>query len=164
MDNIILIGMSGAGKSTLGVLLAKVINKSFLDTDLVIQQKQNNVLQDIIINRGITVFKEVEEEVLLNLEVTNSVVATGGSVIYSNKGMSSIKASGTVVYLHVPFNNIEKRLKNITTRGIVIEEGQTLKDLYDEREPLYRQYADIVINVGKEGIEETLEEILKHLK
>lgn len=164
MDNIILIGMSGAGKSTLGVLLAKVVNKSFVDTDLVIQQKQDHVLQDIIINKGITVFKEVEEEVLLGLDVTNSVVATGGSVIYSDKGMNRLKQTGIVVYLHVPFSRIEKRLKNITTRGIVIEEGQSLDELYDEREPLYRHYADIVVNIGSEGIEDTLERILKKLK
>lgn len=163
MNNIILVGMSGAGKSTLGVLLAKIINKKFIDTDLVIQQKYNKVLHEIISSEGVHQFKHYEEQMLLEFSEKNTVVATGGSVIYSNKGMEKLKETGKVVYIQVPFKNIEKRLKDITTRGIIIEDGQTLKGLYEEREPLYRKYADIVINVNNESIEETLSQILKAL-
>lgn len=164
MDNIILIGMSGAGKSTLGVLLAKILNKNFLDSDLVIQQKYNKVLHKIINEEGLDRFKSYEEQILLDLNVKNTVIATGGSVIYSQLGMEYLRETGRVVYLHVPFGNIDKRLKDITTRGIVIEDGQTLKGLYDEREPLYRKYADITINIQGEGIEETLSNIIQQLK
>lgn len=163
MNNIILVGMSGAGKSTLGVLLAKIINKKFIDTDLVIQQKYNKVLHEIISSEGVHQFKHYEEQMLLEFSEKNTVVATGGSVIYSHKGMEKLRETGKVVYIHVPFKNIEKRLKDITTRGIIIEDGQTLKGLYEEREPLYRKYADIVINVNNESIEETLSQILKAL-
>lgn len=163
MDNIILIGMSGAGKSTLGVLLAKILNKNFMDTDLVLQQKYNKVLHEIINSEGIHNFKTYEEQMLLGIDETNMVIATGGSVIYSHAGMTKLKESGMVIYIQVPFLSIEKRLKDITTRGIVMEEGQTLKGLYNEREPLYMKYADIIVQVDKESIEETLSLILERL-
>ena len=163
MKNIILIGMSGAGKSTLGVLLAKSVNKKFLDTDLILQQKYGQVLHEIINEHGILEFKTYEEQMLLGLEACDTVIATGGSVIYSKLGMKRLKDLGKIIYIHVSFENISKRLNNILTRGIVIEEGQTLQGLYDEREPLYRKYADIVVEVNSEGIEETLGNIISGL-
>lgn len=163
MNNIILIGMSGSGKSTLGVLLAKIINKKFIDTDLVVQQKHGNVLHEIISIEGIENFKLFEEKIVLELNESNTVIATGGSVIYSDLGMLKLQNTGIIIYIHVPYNNIANRLKDITTRGIIMEESQTLKELYAEREPLYRKYADIIVEVDQEGIEETLSNILKKL-
>lgn len=163
MENIILLGMSGAGKSTLGVLLAKIINKKFKDTDLIIQEKHKKLLHEIIKEEGLEKFKEYEEEVLLLLNESNTVIATGGSVIYSDLGMKKLKESGLIIYIHVPFQNISNRLHNITTRGIVMEEGQSLRDLYLEREPLYRKYADLIVEIVDEGVEDTLSKILKSI-
>jgi len=163
MNNIVLIGMSGAGKSTLGVLLAKIINKKFIDTDLVLQQKHNNLLHEIINNEGIKKFKTYEENMMLELNVEDTVIATGGSVIYSHLGMNKLKKSGIVIYIHVSFSNIENRLRDITNRGIIMKDGQSLKELYNEREPLYKKYADIRVDVHHESIEETLSTILDKL-
>lgn len=163
MNNIILIGMSGAGKSTLGVLLAKALNYDFVDTDIMIQQKHDDLLCDIIEKEGINQFKAYEEAVLCGMSIENSVIATGGSVIYSEKGMKHLRTLGKVVYIDVPFQQIEKRLGNIHSRGIVIEEGQTLKGLYDERLSLYKQYADLVVNVQRHNIEETIDLMIEQL-
>lgn len=159
MKNIILIGMSGAGKSTLGVLLAKVLNKNFVDTDLMIQQRENQRLQEIINEKGVQEFKRIEEEVLLSLDVANCVVATGGSVIYSEKGMKRLQECGRIVFLDVEFNEIEKRIANLFQRGIVMEEGQTLRQLYEERKKLYVQYAQDRVFIQQESAEETVAHI-----
>ena len=163
MENIILIGMSGAGKSTLGVLLAKSVNKKFLDTDLILQQKYGQLLQEIIYKCGLDEFKTYEEDMLLELNVDQTVIATGGSVIYSDLGMKKLKEIGRVVYIRVSYANISDRLKDISTRGIVMEKGQSLEALYREREPLYMKYADVVIEVENESIEETLSNIISGL-
>ncbi len=161
MKNLILIGMSGAGKSTLGVLLAKSLNMAFTDTDLVLQQERQMLLQDMINAYGIEKFKTFEEEMLIGLMAENSVVATGGSVVYSPVGMEALKRHGRIIYLHVGFDEIERRLSDITTRGIVMTERQTLKQLYDEREPLYRTYADLVVDIKGESIERTVEKLIQ---
>ena len=164
MENIVLIGMSGAGKSTLGVLLAKSVNKNFLDTDLILQQKHGQLLHEIIYKYGLNKFKTFEEQMLLELDVNQTIIATGGSVIYSELGMKKLKEIGKIVYIRVSFANISERLENIITRGIVMEDGQTLEGLYNEREPLYMKYADIVIEVGNEEIEKTLSNIINGFK
>lgn len=128
--NIVLIGMSGAGKSTLGVLLAKALGMDFIDTDLIIQQLEGRLLQEIIDHEGIDKFMEIEEKIVSELELNNCVISTGGSVIYSNKAMNALKQVGQIVYLHVPYEEIQKRLINITTRGIVMKKGNSLKDVY----------------------------------
>ena len=162
-QNIILIGMSGAGKSTLGVLLAKALGMQFTDTDLLIQQHTGKLLQQILDTEGVDAFLQIEEEILLSCDFQNCVIATGGSAVYSQKGMEKLRQSGTVVYLAVGYEELKRRLLNITTRGIVFKGGQDLKTVYEERLPLYETYADITVNSTAYGIERSIEEILKAL-
>ncbi len=163
MDNIILIGMPGAGKSTLGVLLAKAMGKLFIDTDIIIQQKTKRLLQDIIDNDGTDAFLSLEEEILLSVDAENTVIATGGSAIYSEKAMEHFRKSGKVVYLHVDFAEIEKRVTNITTRGIVLKNGRSLADAFDERKPLYDKYADVTIDCTGSTIENSVRMLTEEL-
>lgn len=155
--------MSGAGKSTLGVLLAKAINYKFIDTDLIIQTFTGEKLQETIEKRGLETFSAIEEAQICRVKVSRTIVATGGSAVYSEKAMKHLKSNALVVYLEVPFEEVKKRLYNIKTRGIVIKEGQNLKDLYNEREPLYKKYADITINVKDETIEETITKLVEKI-
>ena len=163
MDNIILIGMPGAGKSTLGVLLAKAMGKLFVDTDIIIQQKTKRLLQDIIDNDGTEAFMSLEEEILLSVNEENTVIATGGSAVYSEKAMENFRKNGTVVYLHVDFAEIEKRVTNITTRGIVLKNGKSLADAYEERKPLYDKYADVTIDCTGSTIENSVKMLIEKL-
>ena len=162
-DNIILIGMSGAGKSTLGVLLAKALGKDFADTDLYIQQKEKRLLQEIIDAEGIEYFMQVEEDVVSNLAFENTVIATGGSVVYSEKIMDVLKANAVAVYLYVSYGKLAARVGNISTRGIVMRKGSTYEDVYNERLPLYEKYADITVDCSSMDIESCVEQIVKQL-
>lgn len=164
MKNIVLIGMAGCGKSTIGVLLAKSLGMPFVDTDLIIQARENKLLQDIINEGGIEKFLKIEEEAVLSLDVDNTVIATGGSVVYSKAGMAYLKQNGMVVYLKLGYPEIQKRISNITTRGIVIPKGKTLLDIYDERKRLYENYSHIHIECDGKSIEENLESIINEIK
>ena len=161
--NLILVGMSGAGKSTLGVLLAKALGKHFTDTDIIIQQKTGKLLQQIIDTEGVDAFLKTEEEIVSSLELSDHVIATGGSVVYSDRAMEKLKQNGTVVYLDLPYEEIVSRLSNITTRGIVFKSHNDLRAVYEERLPLYRRYADLTVHPAGHGIEASVEEIIKHL-
>lgn len=143
--NLILIGMPGCGKSTVGVVLAKVLGKHFCDTDIVIQQRTSRRLQDIINEDGNDAFLRCEAEALCSLEVDNTVVATGGSAVYSHEAMQHLKKNGVVIYLKVSEPEIERRLADFAARGVAIKDGMTVADLYNERAPLYERYADITI-------------------
>ena len=156
MDNIILVGMPGAGKSTLGVLLAKAMGKLFVDTDIIIQQKTKRLLQDIIDNDGTDAFLKLEEEILMSVNEENTVIATGGSAVYSEKAMEHFAKSGKIIYLHVDFAEIEKRVTNITTRGIVLKNGKSLADAFAERKPLYDKYAHITVDCTGNTVEESV--------
>ncbi|MGO4698196.1 shikimate kinase [Paenibacillus sp. 2TAB26] len=162
--NIVLLGMSGAGKSTLGVLLAKALGMDFIDTDLVIQQQEGRLLQEIIDHDGIVKFMEIEEKIVSELKLKNCVISTGGSVIYSNKAMNALKQVGQIVYLHVPYEEIQKRLINITTRGIVMKKGNSLKDVYEERLPLYMKYSDKTFDCSNKDIERCVSEIIESMQ
>ena len=155
--------MPGAGKSTLGVLLAKAMGMLFTDSDIIIQQKTKRLLQDIIDNDGTDSFLATEEEVLLELDIENTVLATGGSAVYSEKAMEHFRKNGTVVYLHVDFAEIEKRVTNITTRGIVLKNGKSLADAYEERKPLYDKYADVTIDCTGSTIENSVKMLIEKL-
>lgn len=161
--NIILIGMPGAGKSTLGVLLAKSLGMDFVDSDILIQQREKRLLQDIINNDGIEKFMQIEEEVLSSLDLTNTILATGGSAVYSEKAMTRLKENGIAVYLHVDFSEIEKRITNITTRGIVLKEGKGLSDAYFERKSLYDKYADITVDCTGSSIEDSIRKLTEKI-
>ena len=162
--NIVLIGMPGAGKSTIGVLLAKALKMPFIDTDLLIQQKYNMFLQDIIDKYGIKRFLSIEEEVAVSIDLKNHVIATGGSVVYSDAALKHFKRDGFVVYLKLRFDEIEKRISNISSRGIAKEKDKTLMELYNERIPLYEKYADITVNCSDMNIEASVSEIIKRIK
>lgn len=159
MDNIILVGMPGAGKSTLGVLLAKATGKLFVDTDIIIQQKTKRLLQDIIDNDGTDAFLKLEEEILMSVNEENTVIATGGSAVYSEKAMEHFAKSGKIIYLHVDFAEIEKRVTNITTRGIVLKNGKSLADAFDERKPLYDKYAHITVDCTGASVEDSVRKL-----
>lgn len=159
--NIVLIGMPGAGKSTLGVLLAKALGKNYVDTDILIQQNEGRLLQDIIDNDGINKFIALEEKTISKLHLRDCIIATGESVIYSEKAMHTLKQDGKTVYLHVSFEEIRKRITNITTRGILIKNGVGLKDVYEERVSLYMKYSDITIDCSNKDIEQCIRDIIK---
>ena len=163
--NIVLIGMPSCGKSVTGVILAKILKKKYVDGDLLIQEQAGRGLQDIINNDGIEAFKKLEEEVLGSIDVTNCVIATGGSAVYYDSAMKHLSKDGVVVYIDVPLNDLKKRLSNIKTRGVAMAKGQTLDDLYEERKPLYEKYAEIIIKSdNKHTMEETVEMMVNQLK
>ena len=153
--NIILIGMPGSGKSTLGVLLAKALGRRFVDTDLLIQEREGRLLQDIIDHDGIETVLQIEEQVLLSVDVEHAVIATGGSVVYSQAGMEALKRNGAVVYLSATYEEVEKRVTNITKHGC------SLQDAFVERVPLYEQYSDYTVDGTGKSIEECVEEIVR---
>ncbi len=154
--------MPGAGKSTVGVILAKAAGLQFCDTDLIIQQKTGRKLQEIINSDGIEKFLKTESDVLSELSVENSVIATGGSAVYSEAAMQNLKRTGIAVWLDVQLCEVKRRIDNITTRGIVMHPGESLESIYAERLPLYRKYADITVSCS--ATEETVENILKSIQ
>lgn len=161
--NIILTGMPACGKSVTGVVLAKSLNMQFIDTDLLIQQRACKSLQQILNEDGMAAFKQIEEDVLCSLEVSGTVIATGGSAVYYEKAMEHLKENGTVVYLEASLDTVKKRLKNIKTRGVAMKKGQTLEDLYGARVPLYKKYADVTVHTGDAPMERTVENIIDAL-
>lgn len=156
MNNIILIGMPGAGKSTLGVLLAKTLGYGFLDTDLVIQEREGRLLQTLVDGLGVEGFLEVEADAVCSVDCRETVIASGGSVVCRERAMLRLKELGRIVYLHLPLEELERRLNNISTRGIAMAPGQTLADLFAGRAPLYRKYADLTVDVDGQSLEETV--------
>ena len=148
-SNIILIGMPGAGKSTLGVVLTKILNYNFIDADLLIQNQCDKTLQKVIDALGPDGFIEVENEVLCTLQADRTVVATGGSAVYSEDAMKHLSEIGTIVYLYVSYEELESRLGGLHERGVVMKNGMgmSLADLYAEREPLYEKYAEVTIEI-----------------
>ena len=164
MKNVVLIGMPGSGKSTVGVLLAKALGYDFLDVDLVIQKREHALLQDILDRRGLDAFLQAEEDAVCSVSCENTVIAPGGSAVCREKAARHLKSLGPVVYLKVPLAELSGRIQNLSTRGIAMEPGQTLADVYAAREPLYRRYADLTVDVGEgRGLEETVAAVLQGL-
>lgn len=159
MKNMVLIGMPGAGKSTIGVVLAKTLGFTFIDSDLVIQKRENRLLQEIIDDIGMEKFLDIEKEAVLSIDVSKSIIATGGSVIFRHETMEHLKELGDIIYLKVSYEEIERRVNNITTRGIAMAKGHTLKDVYDQRVELYEKYANIVIDCDDKNLEEIVKDI-----
>ncbi|MHC2066064.1 shikimate kinase [Bremerella sp. T1] len=157
--NVTLIGMPGSGKSTIGVVLAKRINRQFVDTDLVIQTTQQRTLQQIMDSEGFDAFCQIEEEAVLSLDVQHHVIATGGSVCYGAEGMAHLHRLGKIVFLKTSLATLEKRLSNMATRGIALKPGQSLEDLFHQRNALYAKYADITIDCEGLDVERISERI-----
>ena len=159
--NITLIGMPGAGKSTVGVVLAKRMGMDFIDTDLIIQKEYNKTLSEIINEKGIEEFKKVENDVISKLELDNTIIATGGSAVYGKEAMKHLRDISKVVYIELTEENIEDRLGDLNERGVVLEDGETLQELYDERIPLYKKYAHIIVNADDMVLREVVKNIEK---
>lgn len=157
--NVVLIGMPGAGKSTVGVLLAKVLSRQFLDTDVYIQAREGRRLQDIIDTDGMEAFCRLEERYMVGLERTRHVIATGGSVVYGDAAMTHLRLGGVIVHLDLSLEALRRRLTDLDTRGVVMAPGETLEQLFEERQPLYRHYADLTVNC--EGL--THEQVVSHI-
>ena len=156
LSNLILIGMPACGKSTAGVLLAKYLGYDFVDTDLLIQRREGMRLEDLIRTRGREAFLRIEAEVCSGLEAEHTVIATGGSVVYDGGAMNHLKSIGRVIYLQVDLDVLEKRLTDALERGVVFQEGQTLRDLYEERTALYEAYADLTVPEGTGTLDDTV--------
>lgn len=158
-NNIILIGMPGVGKSTIGVVLAKKLGYGFLDSDLIIQETEDKLLHDIILKEGLEGFLSIENKINASIEKTNSIIATGGSVVYGNEAMAHLNEIGTIVYLKLSYESIENRLGDLHERGVALQDGQTLKELYLERIPLYEKYADLEFDCENKMIREIVNEL-----
>lgn len=163
-ENIVLIGMPACGKSVTGVVLAKSLQMNFLDTDLLIQETAGKGLQDIINEDGMESFKQLEEEVLCDVQATHTVIATGGSAVYYPKAMEHLKKLGRIVYIHVSVETILQRLNNITTRGVAMSRDQGIAELYEERKPLYEKYAEVTAESGGGSMEETVADIVEKME
>lgn len=163
MKNVILIGMPGAGKSTVGVVLAKRLGYTFLDSDLVIQQKYGKLLHELISEHGVEGFWKIENDVNAGLTCDRTVIATGGSAIYGTEAMEHLRSIGTVVYLRLTLPQIEERLGDLTERGVTLREGQDLKALYEERTPLYEKYAHVIIDCDGQRVRELVTRIEREI-
>ncbi len=157
-NNIVLIGMPGAGKSTVGVVLAKKLGYRFVDSDLVIQEQYGKLLHELIQEHGVEGFWKLENDVNASLNQRRSVIATGGSVIYGSEAMEHLREIGTVVYLRLPYEEVVERLGDLNARGVTLMKGQTLRDLYEERIPLYEKYAHRVIDCHEKQLREIVHE------
>ncbi|MEP5766070.1 MAG: shikimate kinase [Halieaceae bacterium] len=155
LSTITLIGMPGAGKSSVGVLLAKQVGLNFVDSDLLIQVRESATLQQILNQAGHQRLRQLEQDVLLDMPLDQSLIATGGSAVYSDSGMQRLHAAGPVVYISVELETLQQRVDNENERGIAKSPGQSFADVYAERLPLYQQHADLVIDGGGQSAEAT---------
>lgn len=158
-SNIILIGMPGCGKSTVGVVLAKRLGMSFVDSDLIIQERYGKLLHELIEEHGVEGFWSIENEVNAALDLQKSVIATGGSAIYGKEAMDHLGKIGTVVYLKLPYEEVADRLGDLNARGVTLKPGQDLESLYEERTPMYEKYAHITVECDGKQIRELVDEI-----
>jgi len=155
--NIVLVGMPAVGKSTLGVLLAKQLRYNFMDTDIAIQVENDGTLAELIAAHGNDALLAMEAEACKAIQPSRCVIATGGSAVYSHEAMMHLKTTGPVVYLHAPYDEVARRVGDLTARGVVMPEGYTFRTLYDERCALYEKYADIVVRTAGLGVNRSLE-------
>ncbi len=161
--NITLIGMPAVGKSTVGNLLARKIGFNFLDTDDLIQSKEQKTLSRIILEKGLDQFLQIEENYIVTLECSNHVIATGGSVVYSRKAMEYLCKTSTIIYLSIDLDTLLTRLCDTTSRGVAISPEKSIEDLYKERSPLYDTYYDIKIDCGSMTVEQVVKKIVQRL-
>ena len=163
-NNITLIGMPSAGKSTVGVLLAKRLGYSFLDVDIVIQEKTGKLLKEIIKEQGMDGFMGVENRINAEIDTSRAVIAPGGSVIYGKEAMENLKSLGLVVYLKISYEELCRRLGDVVDRGVVLKEGMTLKDLYEERCEYFERYADITMDEEGKSLGRVVDELREEME
>ncbi|MBQ8558643.1 MAG: shikimate kinase [Tyzzerella sp.] len=161
MKNIIFIGMPASGKSTVGVVVAKRLGYDFIDTDLLIQKQEKRLLKEIIADVGNDGFLAIENQVNREVEAEHAVISPGGSVVYCKDAMEHFKEIGKIVYLKVSYETINRRISSAKNRGVVLKEGQTLRDLYEERTKLFEKYADYIVSEEGLSLEETIDEVLE---
>lgn len=164
MRNIVLIGMPASGKSTIGVILAKTLGVGFYDTDLLIQQREQRLLQQIIDTDGIEHFLDAERDAIVSLDCENAVIATGGSAVFRDEAMQKLKRDGTVIFLDVSLETVKHRLSNIKTRGVAASKDKRIDDIFYERLPFYQKYADIILPLEGRSSEEAVGDIILALK
>jgi len=162
-ENLILIGMPGAGKSTLGVLLAKTLVRNFIDSDVMIQASEGKRLQEIIAQQGLNAFLDLESDYVCGLEISGAVIATGGSVVNRPASMAHLARLGKIIYLDVLFKTLEQRIGDLDSRGVARKPGQSLADLFEEREPLYRKYGQLTVNCSNDSHDTSIKNILASL-
>jgi shikimate kinase len=162
-SNIVLIGMPGSGKSTVGVILARLTSRAFIDTDILIQTAAGKPLQQIIDSEGYLALRSLEEEVLLGITCRGHVIATGGSAAYSRRAMEHLRSDGVVVFLDADIATLEGRVRDFTRRGLAKRADQTFADLFAERLPLYREYANITVCCAGLSHEEVCSRIVDQL-
>lgn len=166
-SNITLIGMPGAGKSTVGIILAKMMNLGFIDTDILIQINQQKTLQQIVDISGHMKLRQIEEREICKVNIHNHVIATGGSAAYSGKAMLHLAKNSIIIFLEVDYDELLNRIKNFESRGIAKSKGQTFRELFDERQALYNRYADIIIDsshINQEEVAELIKSRLSNIK
>lgn len=159
-NSLILIGMPGSGKSTLGAMLAQILMKNFIDTDILIEQQTGQTLQEIVDQQGYMALRQLEENILLRINYTDHIIATGGSAVYSNAAMEHLGHLGLIIFLDVPKDELEQRIGNMNSRGLARQPDQSFAALFNERHPLYLQYADLTINCNHKTQRQILEEII----
>ena len=163
MDNIILIGMPGSGKSSVGVILAKALGYDFLDVDLVLQQQQGALLQELLDEKGVDWFLDAEADAIASVQCHHTVIAPGGSCICRERAISHMRKLGTVVYLQLTLEEVEGRIHNMATRGIALQPGQTLADVYAYRTHLYETCAHLTVPVHDQSLAETVQAVKQAL-
>jgi len=163
-SNIVLIGMPGSGKSTVGVILAKMLGLSFLDTDILIQREENRTLQDIVDTDGHMVLRDIEQRVLLTVDCEDHVIATGGSAAYSDAAMKHLGKNGEIIFLQASLTALNIRIHNYETRGLAKAPGQSFQDLFDERLRLYQMYSDFTIESSQLTQDQVCDTIVDYLK
>lgn len=156
--------MPGAGKSTVGIVLAKVLGYHFIDTDLIIQEKEQRLLHEIITEEGVEGFIEIENRINSQVIAKKTVIATGGSAIYGQEAMEHFRSMGTIVYIKVSCEELKNRLGDLEERGVVLKQGQDLDNLYLERSPLYEKYAHITVEADTPLIEKLVKNIKRCLQ
>ena len=164
MKNIVFIGMPGAGKSTVGVVIAKIFGYRFIDSDLLIQTQEGDILEHLIDKYGIDGFLAVENQVNRDIVTSQTVISTGGSVCYCDEALKHMAEHAVIVYIKTDYETLHQRLGDLHERGVVIRKGSTLYDLYCERTPLYEKYADLTVDVGGCGLEQAIGKIKDALK
>lgn len=164
--NIILIGMPGVGKSSIGVVLAKVMGMSFIDSDILIQQETGKTLRQLISELGAEGFLRLEDRVNTGINTENAVIATGGSAVFGENAMASFRKTGVIVYLAADYESLVGRFSDLDDRGVVHSEGQTLKDVFRERSLLYEKYADITVrqDTADFRMEEIINKVIEGVK